>query len=88
MPYYDYMCEKCGNEFELNLKIADRHIPTETPCEEQGCGGKISIKVGLTGFAYDNISSPGHKKSTPLWMKHKLQEIKRTQPGATMNIPE
>ena len=39
-------------------------------------------------FAYDNISSPGHKKSTPSWMKDKLKEIKRNQPKATMNIPE
>ena len=32
MPYYDYVCEKCGHEFEESLKIADRDAPTEQPC--------------------------------------------------------
>ena len=84
MPYYDYMCEKCGNEFEINLKIADRHIPTETPCEEQGCGGKISIKVGLTGFAYDNI---GPKKPDAAF-NDKLKEIRKAHKYSTLPIIE
>ena len=50
--------------------------------------GDIRQVVAAPYFAYDNISSPGHKKSTPSWMKDKLKEIKRNQPKATMNIPE
>ena len=97
MPTYDYKCEKCGHTFYEDLKIADRKIPTESPCAQQipqtkhlsfECGGEVKMKVAVPGFAYDNISSPGHKKSSPSWMKDKLKEIKRTQPKATMNIPE
>ena len=65
----------------------DRKIPVGKLCEQ--CGeGKIHQKIGVPLFAYDNISSPGHKKSTPSWMKDKLKDIKRNQPGATMTVPE
>ena len=97
MPTYDYKCEKCGHKFEESLKIADRNVPTESPCVQQipqtkhlsfDCDGEVKMMVAVPGFAYDNISSPGHKKSSPSWMKDKLKEIKRQQPKATMNIPE
>ena len=42
----------------------------------------------MPGFAYDNISSPGHLKKTPSWMKDKLKTIKKEQPLATMSIPD
>ena len=32
MPYYDYKCTECDNEFEKNLKISDRETPIQTPC--------------------------------------------------------
>ena len=88
MPTYDYYCTECGEEFERMLSISRRREPTEQPCPSSTCDGHVSIKVSVPGFAYDNISSPGHKKATPGWMKDKLKEIKRTQPKATMNIPE
>jgi putative FmdB family regulatory protein len=94
MPTYDYKCEKCGHEFEEMLPISRRNEPAEVPCERQLhraapiCDGEVKMKVAAAGFAYDNISSPGHKKSSPSWMKDKLKEIKRQQPKATMNIPE
>ena len=94
MPTYDYRCEKCGHTFEENLKIADREAPTKLPCTQQTqttkhmsleCGGKITQVPGLTSFAYDNISSPGHTKKPPSWMTDKLKEIKKEQPKSTMS---
>ena len=86
MPTYDYACDKCDNTFEKHLPIAHRKVP-EGRCME--CNdGDVRQKVAVPGFAYDNISSPGHKKSSPSWMKDKLKEIKKQQPKATMNIPE
>ena len=86
MPTYDYACDKCDNTFEEQLPIAQRKVP-EGRCME--CNdGNVRQRVAVPGFVYDNISSPGHKKATPSWMKDKLKEIKRTQPKATMNIPE
>ena len=48
------------------------------------CGGKIEQVPGLTAFAYDNISSPGHAKKPPSRMTDKLKEIKKNQPKSTM----
>ena len=86
MPTYDYRCEKCGNSFEEFLKISDRELPTKSPCEKQECGGEVKqIFVKATGFAYDNIASPGHPKKPPGWMTDKLKEIKKAQPKSTMS---
>ena len=54
-----------------------------TPCE-----GEVVRVPAMPGFAYDNISSPGHLKKTPGWMKDKLKTIKKEQPLATMNVPD
>jgi|TARA_B100001079_G_C16354051_1_gene489651 putative FmdB family regulatory protein len=86
MPTYDYACDKCGYTFEEQLPIADRKVP-EGHCME--CNdGDVRQSPAVPGFAYDNISSPGHKKSTPLWMKDRLKDIKRNTYKSTMNIPE
>jgi len=31
MPLYDFKCEKCGNEFECQLKVAERDNPQKCP---------------------------------------------------------
>lgn len=96
MPYYDYRCEKCGNEFEDFYSMAKRKEPTEEPCDKLiektkhmsiECGGTIDLVPGKTptAFAYDNIASPGHNKKPPGWITDKLIEIKKQQPGATMS---
>jgi len=94
MPYYDYRCEKCGNEFEDFYSMAERKEPTESSCEKDigvdesvVCGGTIDLVPGKTptAFAYDNIASPGHNKKPPGWITDKLIEIKKQQPKATMS---
>ena len=83
MPTYDYACDKCDNTFEEFQTIANRKVP-EGRCME--CNdGDIRQVVGAPLFAYDNISSPGHKKKPPSWMTDKLKEIKKNQPKATMS---
>ena len=47
--------------------------------------GDVRQVVGAPLFAYDNISSPGHKKKPPSWMTDKLKEIKKNPPKATMS---
>ena len=65
MPTYDYRCEKCGHTFEESLKIADRNVPTESPCTQdidvqqtkhmtfaEACGGEVKqIIVAASGLA-------------------------------------
>ena len=82
MPTYDYKCIKCGYGFEEDLKIADRKIPTEERCRFPTCGGEVKqIIVKAAGFAYDNISSPGHPKKPPGWYSDKIKDMKRNIPG-------
>ena len=90
MPTYDYKCEKCDHTFEKSLKIADRGVPTESPCEEQLhraapiCGGEVKqIIVMASGFAYDNIRTK-HSKKEPGWFKDKMTDMKKNIPGNTL----
>ena len=86
MPTYDYACDKCGNTFEEQLPIANRKVP-EGRCME--CNdGNVRQLIGVPLFAYDNISSPGHLKKTPNWMKDRLKDIKKNQPLTTMTVPD
>ena len=101
MPTYDYRCEECGHEFEEMLTISRRKEPTQTPCAQRildrnqdpqcfDCGGEVKqIIVKASGFAYDNIKAGKSARANkpPGWMKDKLKEIKRQQPGATMSLP-
>ena len=94
MPTYDYECIKCGYSFEEDLKIADRKIPTESPCAQdinvqqtkhmtfaQACGGEVKqIIVKASGFAYDNIRTK-HSKKEPGWYSDKIKDMKRNIPG-------
>ena len=93
MRPYDYRCEKCGHTFEEDLKIADRKIPTESPCAQQipqtnhmnfECGGEVKqIIVQASGFAYDNIRTK-HSKKEPGWFKDKMTDMKKNIPGNTL----
>ena len=90
MPTYDYECIKCGYAFEEDLKIADRRVPTESPCERQLhraapiCGGEVKqIIVKASGFAYDNIRTK-HSKKEPGWYSDKIKDLKRNNPGNTL----
>ena len=97
MPTYDYECIKCGYGFEEDLKIADRKIPTESPCTQdinvqqtkhmtfaEACGGEVKqIIVKASGFAYDNIRTK-HSKKEPGWFSDKIKDMKRNIPGNTL----
>jgi putative FmdB family regulatory protein len=84
MPTYDFKCEKCEYTFEEDLKIADRKIPIESPCEQ--CGGEVKQTIAAPYFGYDNIHtrhSKGNKE--PGWFKDKITDLKRQNPGHSMS---
>ena len=96
MPTYDYKCENCGHTFEEDLKIADRKIPTESPCVEQilhdenstghgfeTCGGKVTQVLAAPYFGYDNIKTKFSKK-VPGWHSDQMKDMKRNIPGNTL----
>ena len=94
MPTYDYKCEKCGYAFEEDLKIADRNIPTESPCVQQipqtkhmsfECGGEVKQIIAAPYFGYDNIHTRhSTKNKEPGWFKDKITDLKRNNPGHSM----
>ena len=94
MPTYDYRCEKCGYVFEEDLKIADRNIPTESPCVQQipqtkhmsfECGGKVKQIIAAPYFGYDNIHTRhSTKNKEPGWFKDKMTDMKKNIPGNTL----
>ena len=96
MPTYDYKCEKCGHTFEEDFKIADRNIPTESPCSQEidvqqtkhmsfECGGEVKQIIAAPYFGYDNIKTRhSTNNKEPGWFKDKITDLKRNNPGHSM----
>ena len=98
MPTYDYKCEKCGHTFEEDFKLADRNIPTKSPCSQeidvqqtkhmtfaQACCGEIKQIIAAPYFGYDNIHTRhSTKNKEPGWFKDKITDLKRNNPGHSM----
>jgi putative FmdB family regulatory protein len=66
MPLYEYLCDNCGNQFELRQKFSDK--PAEV-CPE--CGGHINKLISQSAFAlkgsgwYAEGYSKGKESKTP-----------------------
>ena len=88
MPTYDYECKKCGYAFEEDLKIIDRGMPTESPCERQLhraapiCGGEVKQIIAAPYFGYDNIHTRhSTNNKEPGWFSDKMKDMKKNIPG-------
>ena len=84
MPYYDYVCESCGLEFEESFPIVDRNIPTEQPCRFPTCGGEVK-RVFAKPYIGDPWRFTGKKPDEAF--RDRLRQIKSSHPTSTMNIP-
>jgi putative FmdB family regulatory protein len=74
MPTYDYVCQKCGHEFEAAHSMS---APALKTCPPDACGrktwgrGKVSKKIGGgagllfkgSGFYITDYRSEGYKQS-------------------------
>ena len=71
MPTYEYICEKCGHEFEVFQSMNDEHLKD---CPKKGCAGPVKRAIGggaglifkgsgfyITDYRSDNYKS-GAKK--------------------------
>ena len=91
MPTYDYKCERCEHTFEEDLKISDRKIPTESPCEQRVlgliqaspiCGGEVKQIIAAPYFGYDNIHTRhSTNNKEPGWFSDKMKDMKKNIPG-------
>ncbi len=67
MPIYDYRCEKCGKEFEIEQKISESPIKK---CPK--CGGRVTRLISNTSFVLKgsgwyltDYARKGKKEETP-----------------------
>lgn len=81
MPTYLYQCLNCEHSFEEILKIAERNEPTEKPCEK--CGSKIEMQICSPPIC-DPVRIGVMKPKSDF--KEVLQQIKRNNPGSTLDV--
>ena len=81
MPYYDYYCTSCENEFEKNMLIRDRKKPTEEPCPK--CSESTVIQKLATPYQGDPWHFAGKKPDDGF--KDRLKEIKKSHYGSVIN---
>ena len=74
MPTYEYVCAKCGHQFEIFQSIADKPLSV---CPQDRCGkkkwgkGKVKKLIGLgaglifkgSGFYITDYRSEGYKEA-------------------------
>ena len=82
MPYYDYRCRQCGHEFSKSLRIDDRKIPECNPCpscETQSVDHIVSGTMIVSSVG-------GILSKTPDSFRDVLREMKKHNPGSTINV--
>ena len=92
MPTYLYKCKECENEFEEVHRIAEREIPTKSLCKiptcpqtngDIFCGGEISIVPQMPSMV---SMRDGWRRHTDDGWKDRLKQIKRNNPGSTLDV--
>ncbi len=74
MPTYEYICDKCGHEFEKFQPIADKALarcPADLCAKKRWGRGAVKRKIGLgaglifkgTGFYITDYRSEGYKQA-------------------------
>jgi len=82
MPIYDYKCKKCDDVTSKVLSIKKRKTPEEDPCEK--CGGEIEYAFLDAPKVVSGVGSVLSKTNTD-W-KDTLKEMKKQNPGSTINV--
>ena len=82
MPNYDYYCSSCKHEFEINMKISERNVPTQKPCPE--CSER-DVELQL---ATPTIGDPWRfaGKRPDEGFRDRLREIKKHHRGNTIDV--
>ncbi len=78
MPYYDYHCTSCTNEFEIRLPIEEFELPTKEPCRE--CGLYSVVQTPCAPALGDAIRM-GVKKPPADFQKYVLGRMKASIPN-------
>lgn len=76
MAIYGYKCGKCGTDFDLNKKIADRDDTALDSCPECSTTGQITRQVGSPMVAYSVTVAGGYGR-IPDGFKEVLNNINK-----------
>ena len=82
MPYYDYQCTSCKHEFEINMKIRERDVPTQEPCPE--CSERDVELQLATPVIGDPCRFAGKRPDEGF--RDRLREIKKHHRGNTIDV--
>lgn len=90
MPNYLYKCVECYYEFEMNLKIADRHQPVGEVCPD--CGDSNSVNMKITAPSIGDPYKLGVTKPPSDFVNHVLGKVHAAHPlgnvASRTNIPK
>lgn len=50
---YDYHCGDCDTRWEQSVRLADRDLPTQSPCPHCGAEGKVVRCLSAPSVSYD-----------------------------------
>jgi putative FmdB family regulatory protein len=91
MPTYEYVCQKCGQEFDVSQSIKDRAL---TRCPTKACGGRVRRKLGVgagiifkgsgfytTDYRSDSYRTAAKADSAPTAAKAASGEADSTTPS-------
>lgn len=74
MPTYEYVCSKCGQEFEKTQSMSEKPLikcPLPMGRSKKKCGGRVQRKIGAgaglifkgSGFYITDYRSEGYKQA-------------------------
>jgi putative FmdB family regulatory protein len=74
MPTYEYVCQKCGNEFEAVQSMTEKPLekcPLPASPKKKKCGGRVRRQIGAgaglifkgSGFYITDYRSEGYKQA-------------------------
>tara|TARA_Y100000004_G_scaffold43253_1_gene47331 strand:- start:167 stop:412 length:246 start_codon:yes stop_codon:yes gene_type:complete len=81
MPTYQYECKGCGSSWEETHKIAEREKPLKVPCRV--CFDEIRLIPQIPSMI---SMRDGWQRHTSSGWKDRLKEIKRNNPGSTLDV--
>ena len=81
MPTYQYECKGCGSSWEETHKIAEREKPLKVPCRV--CFEEIRLIPQVPSMV--SIRDGWRAHTSDGW-KDTLREIKKNNPGSTLDI--
>jgi putative FmdB family regulatory protein len=91
MPTYEYVCQKCGSEFEAVQSMTEKPLekcPLPTSRTKKKCGGRVRRQIGAgaglifkgSGFYITDYRSEGYKQAAK-------KDAESAKPAASTDKP-